>query len=455
MSKNFANAEELVKYSQNFVDKTIYEINPNFDFDNVNQKNKGKVGHFVETEIFGYKLNSDQAPDFSNIGVELKVSPMKRLKSQKLVPKERIKLTQLNIQDVIDNEDITKSKTWIKIRSILIIWYLYSQEFKNNKIKYVDLLKLSESKYFTDIKKDWLLIRSYLLDGKAHFISEGATKYLGLARNGSGVNEKKISQPFSTERFYRRAFTLKVSFARRLLWDLIGDEEEKFNPISSLQDQIVGLRVRDLLNEKELKTGKFAKNIVQLGICRKFGVSTFRGLTSYFEEKGNVSYTFKTIPLNQVKGSGEFKIKESFKVNLNILEAAEKEWIDSSFSTVFENKFIIITYIHDKENRLNSIINDIKEVTFNDEDIAAIKNGYEEFRYKYYNGGLIDSNGHINFVKSSDKVGIHFRPSATNSSSESSKFVSAAGEKGVKSALWINNDIIMKKLYGELDENKS
>lgn len=447
MSKNFSNTEELVNFSQNFVNKTIYEINPNFPFDDVNQKNKGKVGHFVETEIFGYKINSDKRPDFVDLGVELKVSPIKKLKNNKLVPKERIKLTQLNINDVIDNEDIMNSQTWIKIRSILIIWYLYSTEFKNNKIKFVDLLKLSESKYLSDIRKDWLLIRSYLLDGKAHFISEGATKYLGLARNGSGVNEKKISQPFSTEKFYKRAFTFKVSFARRLLWDLIGDKEEANDPIGNLQDKIVGLKVRDLLNEEELISGKYAKNIVPLGICRKFGVKSFKSLTSLFEERSNKSYTFKTVPLVMEKKTGEYKIKEGFKINLNIMEAANDEWIDSNFSKVFENDFIIITYIHDKVNRLNSVINDVKVITFNDDDLANVKKGYEEFRHRYHNGGLIDSNGDINFIKSSDKQGIHFRPSSNDSKKESSKFISAAGEKGVKTALWINNDIILKKLY--------
>lgn len=449
MDKKFQDTNELMNHSRRIVDKTLFQINPDFPFDETNQKNKGKVGHFVETEVFNYKINNIKGPDFEDLGVELKVSPIKRLKNGKFVPKERIKLTQLDIMDVIDNEDITKSNTWIKIRSILIIWYLYSQEFKNNKIKFVDLLNLDNSKYISDITKDWLLIRSYLLEGKAHYLSEGATKYLGLARNGSGTNEKMIDQPFSHEKFYKRAFTFKVSFARKLLWDLIGENVYDDNILINLQGTIVSLKVRDLLNKNELISNKYAKNIVQLGICRKFGVSTFKQLTEFFEEKTNKSYTFKTVPLLLDEKTKKYKIKEEFKLNLNIMEAADKEWIDSEFSRVFENEFVIITYIYNKENFLDSVINDLKIITFNDDDLSMVKSGFEEFKYRYHNGGLTDENGHLNIFKASDKKGIHFRPSAKNSKDKSSKFTSSYGEVAVKSALWINKDIIYKKLYDD------
>ena len=62
-----------------------------------NTKSKGRVGLVIEEGLFGLKQNSKPKPDFEELGIELKVTPYKKLsKSRDNAPiysaKERLVL---------------------------------------------------------------------------------------------------------------------------------------------------------------------------------------------------------------------------------------------------------------------------------------------------------------------------------------------------------------------------
>ena len=75
--------------------------------DIVNASNKGRVGNLIEKHWFGIENNSYAEPDFKTAGIELKVSPIKELKSTSLVVKERTKICRINYVELIKEEWIS------------------------------------------------------------------------------------------------------------------------------------------------------------------------------------------------------------------------------------------------------------------------------------------------------------------------------------------------------------
>lgn len=64
--------EELKNRAKALKGKYISELKPSLDI-----KDKGAIGKIIEEFGFGIKNNSESRPDFYDIGVELKVVPLK------------------------------------------------------------------------------------------------------------------------------------------------------------------------------------------------------------------------------------------------------------------------------------------------------------------------------------------------------------------------------------------
>ena len=60
------------------------------------RKGKGRLGQLVEEYFFGYDVNSNPDADFSEAGLELKVTPLKELKNRVLAIKERLVCTMID-----------------------------------------------------------------------------------------------------------------------------------------------------------------------------------------------------------------------------------------------------------------------------------------------------------------------------------------------------------------------
>ncbi len=444
MCKKFNTEEELINFTNKLLNKRVKDVFTDEQINSQNINNKGKLGHLIEKFYFEYDLNNQKSPDFSDIGVELKVSPINILKNGNYSPKERIKLTQLNLNDVINNKNIKDSETWNKIKKTLIIWYVNSKEFNNNQFKIIKLLELEKQVEFKEIENDWIRIREIIKNGEAHKISESTTNYLGLARNGTGKNEKKISQPFSEEKFYKRAFTLKTKFLRKIL-----QINEDIFDIHSITKEIIGKTIGELALKNNVNIEK-RKDFAAAAIAKYFDATKFGKLSDKIYEENGDFFTFKTISLTKMKDD-VWKINEEFGFNLNIIEDMRNnnEWIDSNFSKAFENKFIIFLYEFDRKNRSKSKIIDVKEITFDDDEINEIKKTYEEFRYRYHNGELVDGNKNVNFIKKSDNKKLHIRPGARDSKDT---FTTPTGEVATKCKIWANKEMIYKKIFTSSDE---
>lgn len=83
-------------------------------------RGKGDFGLAIE-HYFGITQNSDHEPDFPEVGLELKVAPMRRDR-EGLTAKERVSITSINFADAID-QAFEESPLDVKTRQILFVFY--------------------------------------------------------------------------------------------------------------------------------------------------------------------------------------------------------------------------------------------------------------------------------------------------------------------------------------------
>src|SRR5574344_509097 len=93
------NREEIELISKAAIGKSVNDI-LNEEVITIEDKevNKGGLGQLVEKYLFGIDNNSDSEPDFMPAGIELKVTPYKKIKNKKLSYKE---ILVINIIDYI------------------------------------------------------------------------------------------------------------------------------------------------------------------------------------------------------------------------------------------------------------------------------------------------------------------------------------------------------------------
>lgn len=90
------------------------------------RKGKGGMGQAIEEIHFEYKPNNNPTPDFEEAGIELKCTPLKKLKDGSFVPKERLVLNIINYTAEAQ-KDFKTSSFWHKNACLLLMFYLHEQ----------------------------------------------------------------------------------------------------------------------------------------------------------------------------------------------------------------------------------------------------------------------------------------------------------------------------------------
>lgn len=162
----------------------------------ISSASKGRYGTYIEKYYFGIPTNSSNEPDFNKVGVELKVTPFKVNKDEKISAKERLVLGNINYMDE-NLDDFYKSHAWKKGGAILLLPYHFikDQDILKNKIAKVHLLKILEEDLPTIIS-DYQKIAQKIKEGRAHELSERDGMYLSTSRKGAGKGRDLTSQPF-------------------------------------------------------------------------------------------------------------------------------------------------------------------------------------------------------------------------------------------------------------------
>lgn len=453
------NKQEIEIISKSAIGKSIEDI-MNEEVVTIDNSgvNKGGLGQLVEQYLFGIQNNSESEPDFMPAGIELKVTPYKRIKGGKLSAKERLVLNIINYMDEWKN-DFKDSHFWFKNNTIQLLWYLWEPNKDNKKFKitHEKLLELAKNEDLEQIEEDWNYIIQKIKDGKAHEISEADTMYLGACTKGANASSKR-EQPFNDILAMQRAFCFKTSYMTQLVRKYIGDysdvekvlkgTKDTFNQyVSEVVNKYKGKSQKELMREFNIDSK--AKNINSMLISRMFNVQSKLADTEEFQKANIIPKTIRIEENGRIKESISFP---AFKYT----ELINQNWEDSDLREQLETtKYMFFVF---KKNKGEYIFKGIKLWNMPETDIET---SVMEMWKKTYNaistGNIVKSitNGirKTNFPGMSENEVCHVRPHGRNAKDTAPLPVAdklTGATKYTKHCFWINNKYI-KDLFIEFN----
>jgi len=178
------------------------------------KKNKGWVGQTVE-RVAGLKMSSEASPDGADF--ELKTTEV-FFKEGKWVPKETLKITQLNPQQILE-EEFENSIFWRKLGCLLIVAYESPSENSVQARKIIPI-NLNNTSIAFEIKQFWEDVRHTVCSGEMKdLINLGSSAGL-IQLRPLGDGKQKSTCPVTGENFPARAF-----YATKNLLSLLLNEE--------------------------------------------------------------------------------------------------------------------------------------------------------------------------------------------------------------------------------------
>lgn len=321
-----------------------------------NYTGKGNFGQILEKFYFGYNPNSKSEADFSEIGLELKTSPLKQLNNKEYRSKERLVLNIINYLEVVKQE-FYESDFWKKNAHLLLIFYFYQSEY--DILEYV--IKLVDEWSFPTvdleiIKKDWEFIKKKIVEGKAHELSEGDTFYLGACTKGTNSNSIR-QQPYNDIPAKQRAYSLKQGYVNHIIASIANEEIGIYGKL------IQNAEVAKLTTIEEIVTQKFepyyqktaeditsilginlntsAKNYIANLVKAVLGVE----MEKEIEEFEKAEIIVKTVRLKENNLPKEDMSFSSF----HYVEIVNENWEDSAFKEILEHKFLFVFFQFEKQ----------------------------------------------------------------------------------------------------------
>ena len=351
------NRQEIEIISKSAIGKSIEDIIKEDDGTVKDDEiHKGGIGQLVEKHLFGIQNNNDSEPDFMPAGIELKVTPYKKLKNGKLSAKERLVLNIINYMDEWKN-DFRNSHFWFKNNTIQLLWYLWEPNKDNKKFKitHEKLLELSKNEDLKQIEKDWNYIVNKIKEGKAHELSEADTMYLGACTKGAN-KESLRCQPNTSIKAMQRAFCFKSSYMTQLVRKFIGnysdvekiltDSTTSFDDyIKTVTEKYIGKSEKELL--KLFSISEKSKDRYSMIINKMFNVGKGLKNTEEFlkaniipktirmEENGNIieSISFPAFKFKEIINENweDSKLKEELETTKYMFFVFKKEKNDYIF----------------------------------------------------------------------------------------------------------------------------
>ncbi len=469
--KNFESINGLKKHFIGFKGLTLDKIYQNVQAEYphiVLNTNKGIVGQVLESTT-GRAPNSNPNPDIGELGVELKVLPVRR-SGHELKPKERSKIKSINYNEIV-NETWASSAIRAKIKLILFLVYEHPTGFS-----YIDwkgfvfknaLFFNLQSENESVIENDWRKIKEVVASNTAHLLSEGDGDIMGASTSGSGrlkvyngsyqAKERSYSFKHSYMKFFYKEKT-KARFFYKL---------KKTNNIST--ESYVVNRLNEELGEKVL-----------LDVVKSHGLnfnpsskSGFKNLinsvlkvpkNSRLYDLAIKNITIKTIPVNNKNKPWESMSFPKFSLidmlNESWDEDGEKE--ECVFKNLITQAFILIPVIKEKEV---VVVNNKRTKKFKswvtwkigrpffwrikESDLKIVENEWLSAQ-KIVEKGVVTKKvrwggkyrQENNLLKQSNTERIHIRPHAKNSNDIDLPFFEKQKIKISWQSFWLNKSFI-------------
>ena len=422
-SNRHLSEKEILKITESCLNKTFGELG----LTEINKSHKGGLGNFVEENVFKYKANSDDHPDFIDAGIELKVTPVQKNNDGSIVSKERL---VLNMIDYFKEEKATfETSSFYKKNKRLLVWfYQYSRGIPqmNFEITAYDLFEFEHSVEYKVIKRDWEIIHKKIVDGKAHEISESDTMFLAACTKGADSSQTR-RQPNSDILAKPRAYSFKNAFMTRLyrqaIHDIspyvsfISDDEWMNNPLEEIYKEKFSKFYGTSLEELKIRFGIHTnpKDIVFKVAQKILGIT---GRAAGTREMLDAGIKLKTVRL---RNNGTPYESMSFPA-FDFTELVSKKWEESDIREDFVDwKLMLVVFKDDAQGKCkfnkivfwnipNSIVDgEIKALYEKCADILKTGNVIKE---TLTNGKYVD-----NFPKETSERGgngiCHVRPHGT------------------------------------------
>lgn len=451
------NKQEIELISKSAIGKTVNDIlNEELVTIEDKESNKGSLGQLIEKYLFGMENNNDSEPDFMPAGIELKVTPYKKIKDGKLSAKERLVLNIIDYMTEYKNE-FRNSHFWYKNNKIQLLWYLWesNKDKKDLIITHEQLLELEKNEDINQIEEDWNYIIKKIKEGKAHEISEADTMYLGACPKGANSLATR-KQPFNDIPAMQRAFCFKNSYMTQLVRKYIGNYSnvekvlkettttfDKF--VNNVVDKYKGKNQKELMNIFNINSN--AKNINNMLISRMFNVKSKLAETEEFQKAKIIPKTIR------IEKNGIIKESISFPY-FKYIDIVNQDWENCDLREELETtKYMFFIFkVKDSEYVFEGIkLWNMPEVDIDTYVMEMWKHTYNIIK----TGNIVKSieNGvrKTNFTGVSQNKVCHVRPHGRNSKDVCKLPVSdklTGAVEYTKHCFWINNTYI-KDIFKE------
>lgn len=441
-----SDADSIIEYAQTLVGSTLREHIEPESIDDPHRR-KGSFGNAVEYYFFQYDLNSDSEPDFADVGMELKTTPLKKDRNGRISSKERLVISMINYMDIID-EEWESSSFLHKASDILLISYLYEKD--KDPLDYVIELVTRWGLPEEDMpifKQDWKTVVEKVRSGKAHEISGSDTLYLEACTKAADSSITRF-QPFSDIPAKPRAWALKGSYmttvSNALLESMQSIKRRNNERSLGLLDLVkarfepyIGLTEGELAERFGYASSghRKPKNLCALITKKILGVDEDLKIAEF--EKADIKP--KTI---RVKRNGTPKEAMSFPT-FDYTDVAETGFEDSAFREYLDSKYLFVIYREDEgETRDIYRLSNIMFWQMGDADLNEARRCYELMADRIREGHAEDS------VKSTENRCCHVRPHGRNNDDTC---MTPYGVPVVKKCFWLNSRYLAEQINCELD----
>lgn len=445
-----ANASSIFDYSKGLLDKTLRE----FAWEGYEpKKGKGSLGQMVENIFFFLETNSNPSSDFSEAGMELKCTPLKKSKQDEYLIKERLVCNMINYCEVV-KDDFEHSHFYLKCQLMLLLFYLHQSNSDNLDLEFIFsvLWKLPE-KDLLIIRHDYEVIIDKIKQGKAHELSEGDTMYLGACRKGQ-KGESLMKQPNNPDvDAPRRAFSLKMAYMRTVLDYVVQSGKNAVSNVVGVQSELVSTKAlrqhsfddillnrfkpfmrmsyKTIAKRKNVDISNNPKNKIAM-IANAIAASAKCPNVNRSEEFLKAGLTMKTI---RVQANGIIEQAMSFE-NIDYIEVAEcDDWFDSRLYELFSSRFMFVVFKEQTLGKGNFVLDDVFFWTMPQEDLE-----WAEVYWNHIKDNILAN--HISekhWWKGADKKKFHVRPKAQKAKDLAP---TPNGGKAKKFCYWFNNDYV-------------
>lgn len=447
---DITNPISIFEYSKGLLGKSLREY---VWEDYEPKKGKGSLGQMVENIFFLLETNNYAGADFSEAGMELKCTPLKKSKQDEYLIKERLVCNMINYCEVV-KEDFEQSHFYLKCQLMLLLFYLHQSNCNNLDLEFFFsvLWKLPE-KDLLIIRHDYEVVIEKIKQGKAHELSEGDTMYLGACRKGQR-GESLMKQPFNSEiDAPRRAFSLKMAYMRTVLDYVIKSGKNAVSNVVDTKSELVsttalkkhsfdeillsrfnsylGMSFEKIAKHKNVNIANNPKNKFAM-IANAIAASAKCANVNRSEEFLKAGLTMKTI---RVQANGLIKEAMSFE-NIDYIEVAEcDEWTDSRLYELYSSRFMFVVFKEQNFGKGDYVLDDVFFWTMPQRDLE-----WAEFYWNHIKDNILTD--HISeeyWWKGTDKKKFHVRPKAQKAVDLAP---TPSGKGAKKFCYWFNNDYV-------------